>query len=97
MKVVFTRRTERRLQQIRRHIAADDPAAAGRVIERIVASAEMPATRPRLGWPWQGGPTRAPRVPGLPYRLHYRIDAAAERIEVVTVAHLRQLPPRIGG
>ena len=42
-----------------------------------------------------GGPTRALVVSGPPYRLHYRInDATAGLVEIITVAHMRQRPPR---
>jgi mRNA-degrading endonuclease RelE of RelBE toxin-antitoxin system len=34
-------------------------------------------------------------VSGLPYRIHYRIDDVAEAVEIITIAHTRQKPPRI--
>jgi hypothetical protein len=33
-------------------------------------------------------------VSGLPYRIHYRLNE--DRVEIITVAHTSQLPPKIG-
>ncbi len=93
MKVVFSDLSRARLHDIQGYIAFHNIRAAQRVADRIIYAAEMLADHPHLGAPWQGGPTRALTVPGLPYRIHYRVDQGAGRVEVITVAHTSQLPP----
>ena len=40
------------------------------------------------------GATRVLVVSGLPYRIHYRVDDATDTVEIITVAHTSQKPPR---
>lgn len=63
-----------------------------RVVDRIIYASEMLQDHPRLGAAWLGGPTRALSVPGLPYRIHYRIRG--EVVEVFTITHTSQKPRR---
>ncbi|GHC54806.1 type II toxin-antitoxin system RelE/ParE family toxin [Neogemmobacter tilapiae] len=91
--VVFSDRSRDRLRAIQGHIAFHNIRAAERVMACILAAAEMLGDHPELGMLWQNGPTRALSVPGLPYRIHYRV-VRNQRIEVITVAHNRQLPPK---
>ena len=95
MKVVFSPRAILRLRQIQAYIAYDNVTAAARVVGRIRQSTEMLADHPKLGSAWAGG-TRALTVSGLPYRIHYRLNKEADRIEIVTIAHTSQRPPRLG-
>lgn len=93
MKVVFSPRALLRLREIQSYIAYDNVTAAARVVNRIRQCVEMLADHPELGTPW-GAHGRALIVSGLPYRIHYRIDEAANVVEIVTVAHTSQTPPR---
>ena len=93
MKVVFSPRALLRLREIQAYIAYDNVTAAAKVVNRIRQSTEMLADYPMLGRDWDGR-TRALVVSGLPYRIHYRIDESAEIVEVITVAHTCQKPPR---
>ena len=95
MKVVFSDLSRRWLHEIQSYIAFDNIRAAVKVIDRIIYTAELLGDHPQLGTPWQGGPTRAFVVSGLPYRVHYRLNEAANRLEIVTVAHTSQIPPNI--
>lgn len=90
--VVFSDRARDRLHEIQGYIAFHNIRAAERVISRILYAAEMLGDHPNLGPVWQGGPTRALAVTGLPYRVHYRVMAGAT-VEVITIAHTSQLPP----
>jgi addiction module RelE/StbE family toxin len=92
MKVVFSPRALLRLREIQAWIAYDNVTAAAKVVNRIRQSAEMLADHPMLGREWDG--TRALVVSGLPYRIHYRIDQGAGIVEVITVVHTSQKPPR---
>lgn len=89
--VVFSARSRARLHDIQGYIAFHNIRAATKVVDRIIYAAEMLGDHPLLGVVWQSGATRALLVPGLPYRIHYRV--IGERVEVLTVAHTRQLPP----
>jgi plasmid stabilization system protein ParE len=89
--VVFSEYSRTRLHDIQGYIAFHNIRAAARVVDRIIYAAEMLGDHPLLGVAWKGGDTRALKVPGLPYRVHYRVLAG--QVEVITVAHTRQLPP----
>ena len=93
MKLVFSRRSLVRLREIQSWIAYDNVTAAAQVVSRIRQCAELLADHPKLGTVWRNGPTRALVVSGLPYRIHYRFDEPADRVEVITVAHTSQQPP----
>ncbi|HEU0220785.1 MAG TPA: type II toxin-antitoxin system RelE/ParE family toxin [Paracoccaceae bacterium] len=95
MRLVFSPRSIMRMREIQAYIAHDNATAARRVVSRIRQSADMLADHPRLGTVWKGGPTRALVVSRLPYRIHYRIDETAGVVEVITVAHTSQKPPRL--
>ena len=60
------------------------------MLDRIRQVIDLLADFPSLGPVWRGG-TRAVLVTGLPYRVHYRVEA--DRVVVVTIAHVRQRPP----
>lgn len=93
MRVALTDAAQARLREIEDHIANDNPRAAARTVDRILYVVELLAEHPRLGRRWDGR-TRALVVTGLPYRIHYRIDGAAGVVEILTVAHTSQRPPR---
>lgn len=96
MRVVFSPRALLRLREIQAYIAFDNVTAATQVTIRIRQSVEMLADHPKPGREWSDGRTRALVVSGLPYRIHYRIDEAAGVVEIITIAHTSQLPPRFG-
>ncbi|WP_145109293.1 type II toxin-antitoxin system RelE/ParE family toxin [Cereibacter sediminicola] len=95
MRLFFSPRAARRLREIQAYLAfAASLNTALRVVLRIRQSAEMLTDFPRLGVEWEGGPTRTLRVSGLPYSIHYRLHA--EAVEIITIHHHRQKPPRFG-
>lgn len=53
------------------YIAADDPAAAAKVAQRIWNTAQLLADQPGMGRPGRVSGTRELVVPGLPYILPY--------------------------
>ena len=89
--VVFSETSRVRLHDIQGYIAFHNIRAATKVVDRIIYAAEMLGDHPHIGTEWKGGPTRALNVPGLPYRVHYQILKG--RVEIITVAHVRQVPP----
>ena len=81
----------RRLDAIREYIAADDPAAAIRLIERIRAAVERLAASPEIGRPGRVTGTRELVIPGTPYIVPYRVGG--EVVQIITVLHGAQRWP----
>jgi toxin ParE1/3/4 len=78
---------------IYRYIAADDPKAAGRIVERIRAAVRLLADLPHRGrpGPWPG--TRELIIPGTAYIVPYRVKG--DLIEILRVFHgARRWPDR---
>ncbi|NKC12417.1 MAG: hypothetical protein GKR94_09500 [Gammaproteobacteria bacterium] len=89
MRIVFSKRAENRLRQIHTTIAQDNPISALKVTSRIRQVIELLAEFPYIGREWGDGSSRAMTVSGLPYRIHYRINPAADALEVITIVHTR--------
>ena len=83
MKVVFSDRSRVRLHEIQAYIAFFNSRAAVRMVDRIIYAAEILEDHPHLGAPWLDGPTRALAVPGIPYRIHYRLHS--DVVEIITI------------
>ena len=92
MRVYWTWEARSRLQEIEDYIAHDSPQNARQVARRLVVRTRDLATLPRVG-------RVVPEYPGAglhellerPFRLIYRVTA--ERVEIMTVMHYRQLLP----
>lgn len=93
MNVVLSPRALQRLQEIYDYISLENQPAALQVISRIRQVIDLLGDFPELGRVWEDGTHRAISVSGLPYRIHYRINHSAETVEVITVAHMKQLLP----
>jgi plasmid stabilization system protein ParE len=91
MNIVWCPRAVGHLRQIRKCIAEDDPGAAARVAEKILASVELVAQQPSMGRPGRVPGTRELVVTGTPYIIPYRVDR--QRLELVAVFHGRQKWP----
>jgi addiction module RelE/StbE family toxin len=70
---------------IYRYVAADDPRAAARVVERIQAAILLLAEMPRRGRPGRWPGTRELVVPRTSYIVPYRV--AGDHIEILRVFH----------
>ena len=70
---------------IYRHVAADDPSAATRVVQRIQAAVHLLAQVPHRGRPGRWPGTRELVVPRTPYIVPYRVQG--DLIEVLRVFH----------
>lgn len=86
MRLRWTRRAERDLDEIAAYIGQDSPAAAARVILELIDQAEtLLAQHPAIGRPGRILGTRELIVGGLPYIIPYRVR---ERdIEILRVLH----------
>ncbi|HSI39601.1 MAG TPA: type II toxin-antitoxin system RelE/ParE family toxin [Xanthobacteraceae bacterium] len=87
MKLVVTRRASRHLAGIFRHISADNPYAARRVLARIHLSLERLAAMPHIGRPGRIAGSRRWPVPGLPYIVVYFGDEATGELSFIAIYH----------
>ncbi len=79
------------LREMRRYVAADDPAAARRLGDRIRRRVALLGRHPVSG-------RAVPELPGLglrevivaPYRIVYEVDAAGKRVIILRVWHGRR-------
>jgi len=89
--LLWTRRALRRLDEIGSYIAHENPAAAAKVVGRIVAATERLADHPRSGRPGRLSNTRELVLADIPYIIPYRI--VGDRVHIVTVLHAAQRWP----
>lgn len=85
MKVRWLRTALANLESEAAYIGADSPAAAARVVERILASVSHLADHPALGRPGRVVGTRELVVKGTPYIVPYRVRE--ETVEILRVFH----------
>jgi plasmid stabilization system protein ParE len=92
MKVYWTPDAAARLREIEAYIAQHAPEAARGMAVRLVRRSLELALPPLLGKPLtRYAPADVRELLERPYRLIYRVRA--ERIEIITVLHYRQLLP----
>jgi addiction module RelE/StbE family toxin len=87
----WTKRALRRLDEIGAHISADNPAAAMRVVARIVSATDALADHPALGRAGRLTGTREMVLADIPYIIPYRVNRTD--IEILTVMHASQQWP----
>lgn len=85
MRVRWLRRALKNLDEEAAYIARDDPRAAARLVERIVASVERLADYPASGRPGRVPGTRELLVTDTPYLVPYRVRG--ETVEILRVFH----------
>ena len=84
----------RRLEDIRERIAADNPTAAIRMIERIRAAVTRLAGSPALGRPGRVAGTRGLVIPRTPYIVPYRVKG--DVVQIITILQsARRWPGRL--
>lgn len=93
MHVIWLEDASEDLGEIHGYIAQRNPAAATRIVERIVTAVARLATGPNLGRPGRVSGTRELVIRGTPYIVPYRITG--QNIEILRVYHgARQWPDR---
>ena len=93
MRVKWLRTALANLNAEAEYIARDDPAAASRVVIRILNAVENLREFPALGRPGRVIGTRELVIPSTPYIIPYRVRKDA--VEVLRVFHAsRQWPKR---
>ena len=85
MRVRWLRRALANLQEEALYIAADNPAAAARTVEKIFAAVDRLARHPAMGRSGRVPGTRELVVSGTPYVIPYRVRA--EALEILRVFH----------
>jgi addiction module RelE/StbE family toxin len=90
-RLVYSRRYSRQLQKIYQRIAADNAAAAPRVIERIRIAVERLREFPAIGRSGRVEGTRELVIPGTPYIVPYRV--VGDVVQIITVLHSAQRWP----
>ena len=90
-RLVYPRRYSRRLEDIYERIAADNPDAAPRVIERIRIAVERLQEFPMIVRPGRVADTRELIVSGTPYIVPYRVKG--DVVQIITVLHSAQRRP----
>jgi toxin ParE1/3/4 len=81
----WTRPASRDLEAIGNYIAQDNPAAAAKIITRILDRTDQLTTLPRIGRIGRVAGTRELVVPQTPFLVAYRL--LGEQIEVLAVIH----------
>lgn len=93
MRVRWLRKALRNLDDEATYIAADDAAAARRVVKRVLDAVAQLAQQPALGRPGRVPGTRELIVTGTRYIVPYRVRG--EWLEILRVFHTsRRLPDR---
>ena len=85
MRIRWTEKAGRQLDEIESYIAHDSPAAATRVIIDIIESARQLTRFPNSGRPGRKSGTRELVIVGTPYILVYRTRPA--EIQILNVLH----------
>lgn len=91
MRVIWSETAIANLIEIRQYIEKDQPAAARRLAQRILACVKRLAEHPHLGRPGREPDTRELIVGGTPYIIPYRIHR--DRLAVLAVLHASQERP----
>jgi toxin ParE1/3/4 len=71
--------------EVYRYIAADNPKAAARVVQRLQAAVRLLAEMPHRGRPGRWSGTRELVVPRTPYIVPYRVQG--DLVEILRVFH----------
>jgi toxin ParE1/3/4 len=85
MRIEWTRRAARDLQELREYIARDNPRAAEAVARGILDAVERLAEFPASGRPGRKADTRELVVAGTPSVIPYRFTAGS--VEILAVLH----------
>lgn len=89
MKIRYLRGARQNVADISAWIRRDDPAAASRVGHRIQEVTRTLAERPGMGAPGRVPGTREFKIPGLPYRIVYRVTTGpdGDALEILCIQH----------
>jgi toxin ParE1/3/4 len=93
--IIWTEPAGLQLQEIHEYIAAEDPTAARRVVEKIIACVEQLGRTPRIGTVYRkSGKHPIRKVVSGKYRIFYRVLEAETRVEILVVWHGARRDPK---
>ncbi len=87
-RLVYSRRYSRQLEEIHERIAADNPAVAPRIVERIRTAVERWQEFPAIGRPGRVENTRELVIAGTPYIVPYRVKG--DIVQIIAILHSAQ-------
>jgi toxin ParE1/3/4 len=88
----WLRRALRDLDDVYAYVAADNPAAAGRLVEQIEEGVQRLSRHPRMGRVGRVPGTRELVIAGTPFLVVYLLEA--DRAVILTVLHGARRWPR---
>jgi len=91
LKIRWLKLAARDLEQVEAHIARENPAAAVRVVLRIIEAVELLAEQPGIGRPGRIEGTRELVINGSPFLVPYRQKNGY--IEILRVYHHSRCQP----
>ena len=95
--IVWTEPAGLQLEDIRDYISVDNPAAAIRIVNKIIARVEQLKSTPRLGRVYRkGGEHSVRQIVSGKYRIFFRIIEKAKRVEILLVWHGARREPDLG-
>ena len=93
MKLKWTHRALRQVDDAFAYIAQDNPTAAQQVVERIAEASRKLLDHPNIGKPGRVAGTREWVVTGTPYTIFYVLTG--DTVEIIRVLHSKQSwPPK---
>lgn len=95
--IVWTEPAGLQMEEIRDYIAADNPAAARRVVDKIIKRVDQLASIPRIGVVFRkAGKYPIRKILSGKYKIFYRIVEDAKRVEILLVWHGARRDPDFG-
>jgi plasmid stabilization system protein ParE len=93
-KVILSPQAIERLEEIVRHIACDNPSAAGRFGMRLIDQAQLLGDFPELGTPYRKRPG-VRRLLCKPYLIYYRVKEREQVVEILEYWHSARQEPEL--
>lgn len=93
MTIIWTRRAQRNLNELRQYIAIDSPQNSILIAKRIVEAVGLLATQPNMGRPGRLRETRELVISATPYIVAYRTDRS--ELTLIAIFHTSQKWPKV--
>jgi len=94
MQIKWLKKALQNVDEEAKYIAQENPAAAQKVIQRVVDAVRLLADDPALGRPGRIHGTRELVIPDTRYIVPYRVKPRLNRIEILRVFHTSRRAPR---
>jgi toxin ParE1/3/4 len=87
MKVRYSRRALRQLDEIFAYVATENPRAAASIVARVEMLVHLIRRHPTIGRPTSLEDVRVFRAAPYPYLIFYRVEPASRTITILRVRH----------